>query len=400
MENAAFAIPPMSDKKVTAEYGGGMSSKGLYSFLKDFLSSKNANVAELEQPDLRSFVTYLNENAHTILCPHYFEGIYNVENARIFKVVYGIPNNDGKDQFSFAQNFVVDSIFTFGEESVARFEKRNLPAVAVGNPLFDGWFGNEIDEDSLSLIKSKLKEDVPTILYLPTHNYYSSIDLFSDSIINLNKKYNVIVKLHHMTFNGEANRLCKFVAHPEIITLGDFFDPLPLYKVADVVLTDVSGAIFDAVLLEKPVIMLGNSLRKYRVDVLNPENSTASIEESGIIPYTEKPNEVEELIKRTIGQSIQIDEDALSKLFYKRDGLAGKRIANAILDEERFPLVSIDQKYDKAINKAPNEHIRQELECKREYFINAYTEKSEQKTLPVQKLKRILSKYINNYIFV
>jgi len=373
----------MSDK-----YGSGMSGIGLYKYMERFLKSKQVNTIEYGEITTDNFIKYISENVNSVICPHYFDGINEIQNTRVFKIVYGIPNNDAS-QFNYKYHFIIDLVFTSGTESADRFRENKFTSLAVGNPLFDFWFSSQIDEPKMYLIRNKLVKSRPTILYLPTHGYYSSIDQFDDSIIALAKKYNVIVKLHHMTFNGEANRLCKFISHPEIITLGDFFDPLVLHNIADIVLTDVSGALFDRLLIRKPVIMLVNSLLTYKVDILSPKQQSAPIEESGLFPYTENPGDVEALIENNLHKNVSLSEELLYSLFYKRDGLAGERIANTVLNEQEYPEVSTLEKYEKAIENAPDEETKKFIMGKRNYFVNKYHH------LTVKKpslLKRVLNR--------
>lgn len=389
LEDSHFIIPPFSDSTMSEKYGSGMSGRGLYDYLHRFLEGKGVDIIDYGDINNDNFITFITKNVRNVICPHHFNSRYEVQDTRIFQMVYAIPVEAKDSQLSFDYNFITDLILTYGPEAVDRLEKKGLVAIAVGNPLFDFWFNNQIDELSLELIKNKLLKDAPTILYLPTHSYYSSIDQFDDSIIALAKKYNVIVKLHHMTFNGEANRLCKFISHPEIITLGDFFDPLVLHNIADIVLSDTSGTLFDRLLIRKPVIMLVNSLLKYKVDILTPDNKDASVENSGLFPYTENPNYVEALIGENLNKNIQVSDDLLYSLFYMRDGLAGERIANTILDETKYPMVSTLDKYERAIGNAPDEDTKKFIIEKRNYFKNKYHH------LPIKKpslLKRVLNR--------
>lgn len=392
LEDSAFIVPPMSDKPMYEKYGSGMSGSGLWNYMCSFLKSKRVNIADYGNIKTNNFIKFINESQFNLVCPHYFDGLYDVQEKRIFKFAYAVPN-EGSPQFDYKQNCLVDVVFTYGNESAKRFEKRDLKSVVVGNPLFDDWFNDRIDEVSLELIRGKLLKDAPTIVYLPTHGYYSSIDQFGDTIIELGRDYNVIVKLHHMTFNGEANRLCRFISHPEIVTLGDFFDPLVLYKIADIVLTDASGALFDAMMVEKPVIMLSNSLLKYSVDVLTTNNQGAAVEESGLFPYTENPEELEEVIKKTLSKQSSINDKILYELFYKRDGLASKRTADIMVNEVEYPLIPTLEKYDRAIERAAGQKDRQEInELKNRYIRSNYPKQSKKQGI----LSRISYHFFRN----
>ncbi len=396
LEESAFIVPPMSDKPMSSEYGGGMSAKGLHRYMYEFLKDRSEPVVDYGKIIRDNFIKYISQNVRNIVCPHYFDGIYEVQDTRIFGMVYGLPNSIDDALLSsvvtlldYIPNFIMDQTFTFGPESVDRFNKRGLQAVEVGNPLFDYWFSNQVDELNLELIKKKLVKDAPTILYLPTHNYYSSYDKFIKKIINLSQKYNVIVKLHHITFNGEANRLCRLLAHPEIITLGDYFDPLPLYKVSDIVLTDVSGSLFDAILLQKPILML-EAQRQYKVGIL--ENGKDGIAETGIVPYVKDPEHLDELIERNIDKPVKLDDKLMYSLYYLRDGKAGKRVADDIIEQSKTPPLSTIEKYDRAIERAPDQKNRQAVyELKNRYLRHYYPEQTKKPGI-MSKISRHLFK--------
>jgi len=178
---------------------------------------------------------------------------------------------------------------------------------------------------------------------------------------------------------------------PEIITLGDFFDPVILHKVADIVLTDVSGALFDRLLIKKPVIMLVNSLLKYKVAILSPKQQSAPVEESGLFPYTENPDDVEVLIENNLYKNVSVNEDLLYSLFYKRDGLAGERIAEAILNDREYPAISTPEKYERAIENAPDEKSREFVITKRNYLMKKYHNLPAEKPSLLQRVLKRLS---------
>lgn len=398
LDNSFFIIPPMEDKLMSDKYGSGMSGIGLYDYSYRFLKEKGVNIIDYGEVTRNNFITFINKHVRNVICTHHFIWRYYVENTRIFQIVFSLPTNEVvgdyfDEQLDYDLNFMVDLVLTYGPESVDRFKERGLDAIAVGNPLFDYWYSDQIDELSLELIESKLVKDAPTILYLPTNNYQSSIDRFSDTIISLGRKYNVIVKLHHVTFGGEANRLCKFVSHPEIVTLGDFFDPLVLYKVADIILTDVSGALFDSLLAKKPVVMLGNSIVKYKVDILDPERAGNPVERAGIFPYTENPDDVEKLIKKALQQKVSVSKKLLYSLFYKRDGQAGKRAADAIINNKKYPLVLTTEKYNRAIERASDSKQRKTiLELKNHFLRYNYPEQTKKPSL----ISRIYRHFLKN----
>ncbi len=127
-------------------------------------------------------------------------------------------------------------------------------AETVGYPKFDDWFNNALDENLITEIRKKLDLSKKIILYLPTHGDLSSVDALADELIKSTPAYNVIVKPHYYMPYEESERMKK-LEHPGIHLFQDKNDFLPFLKIADVVVSDNSSAIFDAILADKPVVV-------------------------------------------------------------------------------------------------------------------------------------------------
>jgi len=378
LNKSYFAIPPLQDKLLTDEFGGGLSKKGQCDYLKDFLNKKNVEVINYGERTPEKFAEFLDANCDNVITPHWFSGINHIHNTRIVRMMYGLANKESST-YSIVNNLLMDLVLTFGDNSVKRFLTMGLQAEAVGNPIFDDWFNDSIDLDNLECLKRRL-EYKQTILYLPTFAKFSSIEKFIDTIISLSDKYNIIVKLHHATFTGEANRLCRILSHPELIVLGDYFDSQSLFKLADIVLVENSGAVYDALLLEKPVIMLGALLGNDGYDIYDERDSSKIVKKSEIIPSTSNPLELEKLVKKNIGKISHLNEDIKHSLFFKPDGCAGKRAAEAILDDRKYPAIPAQEMDEKTRNYILNER-------------NNFTNKNHNKPLKKPNLiKRVLNR--------
>ena len=262
----------------------------------------------------------------------------------------------------------MDLIITYGPESAERISKKGINAVPVGNLLFNDWFRDEISEENVNIIKRRLLPEKQTILYMPTWGSDSSIDTFSEEIFSLVDEYNVIVKLHHSTFTGEANRLCKCLSFPEIIVPGDYYDPLPLYKVSDIVITDgVSGAAFDALLLDKPILTIGSSMENYGIE-MNP--GLSKILKS--IPFIDGPTKLRESLEKIDKQSFILDQDIKYSLFFHQDGKAGERAAETIMDDKKYPHIPTVEKYDRALERASDPKQRKFIQNRKNDFLQRY----------------------------
>ena len=393
LENSYFIIPPLHDRVLTNEYGGGMSGNGVFKYVEDFLQRKGIEVIDYGDRTQDNLAEYLNKNASNVIVSHWFDGIYLLNNVRIVRLMYGLGNKKSVEG-DYVKCFIMDLILTYGPSSVSRFgfDKQGLVAQPVGNPIFDDWFNDEVNEDEVKFVKKRL-DSKPTVLYLPTFKECSSFEKFFDSIIKLSGKFNTIVKLHHASFTGEANRLCRLLSNTEIIVLSDYIDPQPLYKLADIVLVDNSensGAVYDCLLLKKPLIVLGTSLEGGGYTIYNKIKGTCSVKISDLVPSIDNPNELEKLISENIGKEIHLDNNIIHSLFLKADGNAGKRAADIIMDETKYPMVPTIKKYERAIENAPDEEKKELIINIRNNFlprvISSYSEKK-----PIF-LKRVLNR--------
>lgn len=131
----------------------------------------------------------------------------------------------------------------------------NGNATIVGNPRFDEWHRQQVDLSALASLKLDAKK--PTLLYAPTFGDLSSIPAWAAPLSRLSREYNLIIKLHHGTQHRpeEAAMLAEVRRYfKTCVTRHDML--LPLLHVADYVLTDNSGFIFDAVHAGKRTILL------------------------------------------------------------------------------------------------------------------------------------------------
>jgi len=145
-----------------------------------------------------------------------------------------------------------DLILAYGNYAKERFSKM-APSVAIGNPRWDDWQNREFQRDSKSRLDAILNPDLKTIVYAPTWGDLSSTRDWIDYVIALGRNYNVIVKAHHNSVrDGEINPTT-FPKNVHYLPNEDLF---AVMTVADLVISDVSGAIFDAVLCNIPVALI------------------------------------------------------------------------------------------------------------------------------------------------
>lgn len=297
-------------------------------FFEDFLSKSKTS-------------TFLSE--YEALVSTWYRGlIADVNEIKKIFVTYGA----GKELTTFGfwkKEF--DLCLSYGDYDHAFF-KQLTQSVIVGNPKFDDWFLGKFDEKLLIRLRSWVDTDKKTVLYLPTHSDLSSLDLLTKDLLSISKDYNVIVKLHYYT-SREQPHLVQKIVHSGILVLEDDSDLITLLKESDIVLSDNSSAIFDAMLAEKPIVVTDF----HSSDYLDKEHQKTRIYRRGAAGALTYSNSIEQRIKKeNLVVTLKKDEslrDAieaafLSKnrdetvsfvntLFKYKDGGSSKRAFEAII---------------------------------------------------------------------
>lgn len=142
----------------------------------------------------------------------------------------------------------------YGPYSAARLRHYG-PVEVVGNPALDRFHDATYLTSRRKTWAQRLRPDRKTITYVPTWGELSTSDLFIEAVVGLSKDYNVILKLHHNTALLEADRK-RDLEHVALHVLAENDDLLDALVVSDLVLSDYSGAIFDALYCGKPVLLL------------------------------------------------------------------------------------------------------------------------------------------------
>ncbi len=175
------------------------------------------------------------------------------------RILYG----PGKDLWDFHPwNRVFNLILTYGRYS-DNYLKLWAETKIIGNPKFDPWFLKKIPENDINQIKNVLNSEKQTILYLPTYGELSSIEMILVSLKSLASKYNIIVKVHDITKYYEVERFASLISFDGFQIYDGCQDILPLLESGDVVISDNSGAIFDAILADKPLLTINNLTDEY-----------------------------------------------------------------------------------------------------------------------------------------
>lgn len=182
-----------------------------------------------------------------------FPNIERIKLSKLVSVQYGLA----KERHNYGEwRALADLNLMYGPYSVSHV-KHFSPSYAVGNPKFEFW-NNRIENPMYKVNLQQafnIDQSKKTILYMPTWGELGSCDTLLQSFASIRNDYNIIFKMHH---NNDL-RYPKWAKQAKKLGIQWIFegavDQLDLLCLADLVVSDYSGAIFDAMLANKPILL-------------------------------------------------------------------------------------------------------------------------------------------------
>jgi CDP-Glycerol:Poly(glycerophosphate) glycerophosphotransferase len=202
-----------------------------------------------------------------IVCQTPFSQMELITKSRIAMIQYGYAK-EGHNYGSWRSR--ADLCLVYGDYAAEKLRPL-CPVVITGNPAMDPWHTEEFHLAARKKYSSFIDTSKKTILYAPTWGDLSTIEIYLEEVMKLSQNYNLLLKLHHTTdLLGNKKKLGLKNLNP--IYLGANHNLLDLIAVSDVLLSDYSGAIFDAMYCAKPVVLLhSKSLQRFG-DKLNADS--------------------------------------------------------------------------------------------------------------------------------
>lgn len=205
----------------------------------------------------------------------------------------------------------------------------------VGFPKMDPFINYEFDRSKI-LNELGLDEDKKTVLYAPTYKPTSIYDL-SDEIFEATINYNLIIKLHHYSWMGKyasrsQSRLftkkLKEYKHAALLPREDF-NIVPLYAVADTLISEASGALTEFLLTNKIGIIYNLDWKQLSRSNDEPLLSQNNDLLKDVFVQISSPSELSLAIDKALNpdeESISLAKKYRDKYFSMNDGKASKRI--------------------------------------------------------------------------
>lgn len=196
-----------------------------------------------------------------------------------------------------------------------------------------------------------LDPEKPTILYAPTY-YPSSLERFSMRFGKDTQGYNILIKLHMWVHfkrqfirklyrqHTYAQKLARRFEHIKVVP-PEWYNIIPMYQAADILLTEASSTIIEMLALKKPVALcefyklrLSHSLFRYRLYSKRLDETMSKEVAEHCYPVS-RPRLVRETIDQALTNFNPDDPDLdnyIHFMVYHRDGRASERIRDALLE--------------------------------------------------------------------
>ena len=240
-----------------------------------------------------------------LLEPYPMDYYFKINHKYRLKYKYGAITSKPNPCLKPDDNIYFDGIFCTSDYE-AQYLEAYSNAYVVGNLKFYKY----------NKIKTNNKKKV--LLYLPTYGNLNSISKCASQLAKLKDEYYIITKSHHGTnyFDYEKGNEKQ---------LEDLFDEhyssktsiVSLLMKADVVLSDNSGSISEAIYGNVPVAIFADNINP----ALGNFNSFQyECVEKKIIPYSNNPHDLSKIIKEALSTKIINKQKELSKELFKLKG--------------------------------------------------------------------------------
>ena len=338
--------------------------KHIFKFAEELLSS--CGVPVVIWP--RNKIFKLDGLFDIIVCQTPFSQIEMFKKSKIVMIQYGYA----KEVHNYGPwRAWADMCLVYGNYAAEKLEKY-CKIEKIGNPAMDEWHEEVFHIKQKKKYAKSLNPKKKTLLYVPTWGKLSTYDKFIKSVLALSKTYNILLKLHHLTGMLWLHRKKKIVGG-NILVFGQNDRLLDLLAVSDIVLSDYSGAIFDALYCEKPIVLLHDDIKK-KIGAKINLTSLEYANSSSIGSVVEDTNELEHIVEKVVNKQInfsKVNVELTSEL-YIRGPEATSRAVEAL---KRF--IPIKLNYTNAELNTKREFIMQHQKIK--------TVSNNKKDIPLKK---------------
>ena len=234
-------------------------------------------------------------------------------------------------------------------ESVARYKE--LQELGHNNIVLTGFTKLDrlitISKAEIKVVREKLDLDTnrKTVLFAPTF-YPTSLELLYNEIKVLSQECNVIIKLHAFSweqsrykYQSQMYKKLSIESKSIILLENNIYDIIPFYKIADLLISDISSTLFEFLPMDKPIIQSNCFKLRFKHKIFN-KRFMRKLDLSRLIniDFSYKINEPSDLLSRVF-YALENPKDmsdkrkiALKHYLYNFDGKASSRLIDSIED--------------------------------------------------------------------
>jgi CDP-glycerol glycerophosphotransferase (TagB/SpsB family) len=209
------------------------------------------------------------------------------------------------------------AICAYGDYAASRFAP-HAPAFTIGNPRWDDWSAPGFAEVARTALPD-LAPDRPVLLYAPTWGDLSSLPYWLPEISKLAETHTVLVKAHHNAVRD--GQLGDIGNHPHIYDISHF-DLMQALAVCDILLSDYSGAIFDAIMCDKPVVLLDLPDIDARFGKKLDAESLEMAQRDELGFRVKRPAALPDAVQQALKEGPQVSDALRDTLFFKPPSVA------------------------------------------------------------------------------
>lgn len=324
---------------------------------------------------------FLNKRKYDVLLAPYYMPGFQLLNKDIKKIrlLYGYA----KDRWNYAEwNKGFDLVLSYGDYATQRLSKYT-EVVNIGHPRQRDKYKSRVKDIRGQVISKSLFNNDRVLLYCPTWADLSSLQVFMDNVKQLTQEFKVIVKLHHGNILSGNNGIWESLINEGNVYLFDeFTDLFDLLQFADLVLSDYSGAIFDAMLFKIPIVLLDvidesitdtgvvNLNKMQNISVYDEEtskNMSLDIKIRKTMPHIRQMDDLLNVLKNAYEEKKVPYLDLLDELYSYQDNKASERGAEAIInlinteknhfdDDDSFHIID-EEKLNKFLKSNANNSV-------------------------------------------
>jgi hypothetical protein len=345
-------------------------------FVRNTLKSANVFFRDFESGNLavgEFFAKYNTLVASSMV--GYMNHACNKDKKKV-RVMYGLA----KDGWAYGlYNAHFDLILCAGPFSESRLSPfYSAKIVSVGEPKLDGLYEDGLSSEKARIVSSILDRKKKTVLYMPTWGVLSSSKVTIPALLNLLPYYNIVIKIHHMTSLFSSEEM-KFLDDDSFIIINEFIPVTDALKLADVVISDNSGSIFDALVAKKKLVLIDTIQGNESFFTDSPFfTSQSNNDAAGVVSSAES---IEQIVKgenlapvvalrdwqvcvdfKELKQAIdssgeeqyrKAQQELVDRLYSHLDGFAGERSAQEIVK-----LMNNSHKRDRTLERYVEEYTK------------------------------------------